>query len=223
MKTRQLAKFMAVGAAFIALMPLVSAQTVDCSGSLVPQVCNIFAGAGTFSVGGVLQLIFSIVIAVMVIFILFQIVKAVFEWVGKSNDDKARGAAIKSIQNAVLAGVVLLVAVLLVVVGAQILGINPPAAYKCYAKADVDVTKIDARGTFATTNQSVRELPNVTAQEGTGVNNYWASASKPTQLDSDVYAALKNTKCIVTTGSASGTEATATYITVSRFGLTKGK
>ncbi|MEI7603407.1 MAG: hypothetical protein WCJ19_00050 [bacterium] len=219
----------AAGAVLVASTSVAHAEDISCDGSLVPQVCKIFAGAGSFSVSGILQSVFAVVIAILVIFILFQIVKAVFDWVGKSGDEKARSAAIKSITNAVVAGIVLLVAILIVVVGSSLLNIGTPAVnYVCVASSTLPsgAANLTARGTLLSGN--LKELPDVQAQEGAGVNNKWNEGSAydkyikgTTGADEDVVSALKKVKCVQTSGESSGKEYSPNYWVVAKVGLKK--
>jgi len=217
-------KSLAISGSVVAMAAAASAQDVTCDSALVPQVCRIFAGVGSFSVSGILQSVFAIIIAALVIFILFQIVKAVFEWVSKSGDEKARGAAIKSITSAIVAGIVLLVSILFVIVGASLLNIGTPAPYSCYALGTggiASVTELNPRGTYSGT---AREIPDVSAQEGTGSFNYWnpsnGNTAAPGKVQGDVAASLKKIKCMSNSGSNAGKEYQSQYIVTAKIGLT---
>jgi len=170
-----------------------SAQSnqIHCSGSILPSgICDFFTGlSGGFTFTGILGTIFTFVIAIIVIYILFQIIKATFEWIGKSNDEKARGAAIKSITNAVVAGIVLIIALIVVVIGARIFGVNdiPAVSYACYN--DSDIAKLDkATGTVTNAN----EYSNAQAIEGQGTKNHKLSDYQARVSNSSLAGTLAN-------------------------------
>lgn len=161
-----------VGAVSPAVVTLASAQaanTVNCGSSFLPAgLCNAFAGASGFTVSGILSIVFAAVIAFLVLYILFQIVKAVFDWIGKSNDDKARAAAIKSITNAVVAGIVLIIALLVVVFGSKALGIGdvPNPLYGCYASGGYAPSNVQGQKAQGTATATSIALSGVSVYEG---------------------------------------------------------
>lgn len=143
-----------------------TAAPVNCSGVfLLGEACRILGGAASnFTFSGLISSLFVLVISVLVLYILYQIIKAVFTWVGKSQDEKARGAAIKSITNAIIAGIVLIIALLVVLIGAKAFGLGEVVAinYGCYDTK----TTINSDGTI-TAPASPVELSNSLAIEGT--------------------------------------------------------
>lgn len=156
----------------------VFAQTADCKDSFAPAfICDRFASfSNNFSISSLLNLFFSVAIAALVVFILIQIVRAVFKWVSKSGDEKGRGEAIKSISNAIVGGVVLIVAVFGVVFTSDILNIGgkPNPLYTCYntddfspvggatlPEADIDPATVSLRST-----SKIPAVSNVLAYEG---------------------------------------------------------
>ena len=153
----------------------VSAQTsVNCKDSFAPTfICQRYADlTSTFSVSAVIIFALYCGIAGAVIFILFQIGKAIFIWINKASEDKARGAAIKAVSNAVIAGIVLLVMLVVVIFGADILGIGgiPAPLYACYSNTVFGVNSFtDVDGNTATLiNKSgqINELSGIIAYEG---------------------------------------------------------
>jgi len=126
------------------------AASINCKDSFGPRfLCDYYASVtDTFSFNSIIQILLDGLIAGLILFILFQIVKAVFNWLNKSNDDKARGAAIKSISNAVVGIIVVIVLLGAVFVTSNLLnnGEVPNPLYACYdnvffantAKTDLD-------------------------------------------------------------------------------------
>lgn len=153
-----------------------SAQTtVKCKNSFAPTfICERYADlTSTFSLTTVITIALYAAIAGAIIFIIWQIVKAIFAWLNKSSDDKSRVQAIKSISNAVIAGIVLIVMLIVVIFGADILGIGgiPTPLYACYPNTVFGSnTALDVDpNTGVLVNNSgnnLTELPDIFAYEG---------------------------------------------------------
>jgi hypothetical protein len=209
---KRLTTIAGVAAVLPLLLTVSNAAVLNCEGSIIPAgVCNIFAGAFTdFSFGAIIRYILYIIIAVLIIFIILQIVKAVFSWVGHSNDDKARQGAIKSITNAVVAGIVLIVSLVVIVLVTGALGLNriPNPAYGCYDPAGFSY--IGTNGDTAPNN--AKEVSNSVVVEGAPVN---------ASLNQSTNASLKaNYTCISNTNN---NELTTSYVIAKRISVNQAK
>ena len=197
-------------------------NTVDCSSSILPVgFCNSVAGvfSGGFTITTFIGILVGLVIAAAVIFIFFQVIKAIFEWLGKSSDDKAKQAAIKSITNAVIAGVVLVVALIIFAILLPAIT-NVPAAYSCYAQTGASYNPETGTAKAGTS------LPGTTAYDGTPAKNGTnKSGSSVTGFDalkannSDLANTI--TQKIVCKDDSTGNETTRPYVVVKSVGIQK--
>ncbi|MEI7603406.1 MAG: hypothetical protein WCJ19_00045 [bacterium] len=172
MKIKSIKYISIVSLGLLGASSISNAETTTCKDSFAPKfICEKFADITTnFTFGSVLDMFFSIAIAALVVFILFQIVKAIFKWVSKSGDEKERSGAIKSISNAVAAGIALLVLLFVVPLFTDLLNIGgkPNPAYVCYSATSSTMTQanIDQETGALNSGVSASELSGGIAYEG---------------------------------------------------------
>ena len=197
--------------------------TVNCTGSILPaNLCNAVSGVfgSGFTITSFIGIIIGLVIAASVIFILFQVIRAIFDWLGKSNDDKARQAAIKSITNAVIAGVVLVVALIIFAILLPAIANVPALGYGCYKSGSSYEVAFGSNQPTGVMTKASKEYSGAVAYDGSPQTN--SNSSKDalgySNLPSDLQTSL-STK-VVCKDTNTGNEV-SNYIVGKTVGINK--
>ena len=177
---------------------------VSCKDSWIPRfLCERYVSWTTnFTYTKLLDIAFSIGQAVLLVFVLYQITKGIFQWVSKPGEDKARQEAIKHIVNALAGFGVFIVLLFIVPALSGAFGIDgkPNQMYACYRNDQflsqaavksiqigyfnfvippgyfIAVSDIDQNTATVKTTSSTVELPNVVVYEGVPENDDQATA-----------------------------------------------
>lgn len=214
---------------------LISAQTVsNCQNAFGPRfICERYADiTNNFTFGTFITLALSVAIAILILWVLVQIFRSGFTWVNKSSDEKARTGALKSMINAIFGKLITLVALVTVLILAQVLGIGgtPNLLYACFDKgaaswsaANIDPdtgTPIDTKATPSLTNVNVYE--ETPAKIGSTTGNLYNDTERITSsIIKDQNLVKTMNESLICKDVNTGKEYTNDYIILKSIGIKK--